>query len=129
VHGGRIFDGAEILTQRSRIEPFSPAPKVELIRISRDHQFGERLRLGQEQPVPVLHRQGAVHLVPHLNGRDDVQDGELFHATGVIKRHPIGGAGPSVIPRDVEPLESERLHHGNLVPGHRPLRVRLVVWR
>jgi hypothetical protein len=56
-------------------------------------------------------------------GWDDVQHRNLDHNVGVIKRHAVRHAPAAVMPHGDEPVETEVLHHLNLVLRHRAFRV------
>jgi hypothetical protein len=86
---------------------------------------GEGLR--KEEPVPVSEAEGHVGPPKGLAGGDDVQHGQLTDSVGVVEGQAVGAAGAAVVPGHSKPLEAELAHHLNLVAGHGPLGVRLVV--
>ena len=103
--------------------------KVERVGIRADHPLGQSVRLREKEPVPVGEPEAQVGEPQGIAGRDDVEDGELRHALGVVEGQPVGAAGAAVVPADRKPFEAVLPHQLDLVARHRPFRVRLMIRR
>src|SRR5207302_3911383 len=68
----RVTDAAEVVGERLPLEPRAVAAEVELVWGGRDQPLWKRMRLGEEEPVPVDEPELHVGPVPHLSGRNDV---------------------------------------------------------
>src|SRR5207248_11206554 len=67
------------------VEARAVAAEVELVRRGRDQPLRERVRLREEEPVPVDEAELLVGAAPHLGRRDDVEDGEPRDALRVVR--------------------------------------------
>jgi hypothetical protein len=83
--------------------------------------FGERRRLGQEEPGVVVDRGVRLHPLELIDGRDDVEDGQALDGGGMVQRHPVADARAAVVTDDRETLEAELRHEGDELVG--PLAV------
>ena len=79
----------------------------------------------EEEPVVVGRRHGPRHVVQHVPGRHDVEDGEPGDSLRMVQRQAVRDAGAAVVADQLEPREAELAHEPHLVAGHGPLGVRL----
>jgi hypothetical protein len=79
--------------------------------------------------VPVGETEAGVRKAERIAGRDDVEYRQPLDALGMIESQPVRAPGAAVVAADEKAAEAEVPHQGDLVAGHRPLRVRLVVGR
>jgi hypothetical protein len=132
VDRGRLAEAADVLVDRQRVERLAaPPPAADpaahpAVGVGADLVLGQRLRLGEEEPVPVGEAEVQVGRPQGVPGRDDVEDGELRHRLREVQGHPVGHPGAPVVADDRELLEAEIAHHQRLVPRHRALGVALV---
>ena len=68
-------------------------------------------------------RQGAVHVVEDVTGRDDVEHRRPLDPVGTVEAESVGDSGAAVVANDGEPLVAERRHQPGHIGGHRPLGV------
>jgi hypothetical protein len=132
VDRGRLAKAADVLVDRLRIERLAAAAPAAhpaahpADRVGADLVLGERLRLGEEEPVPVGEAELQVRRAQGVAGGHDVQHRELGDQVGVVERQPVGYPGASVVAHDGELVEAELAHHQRLVPRHRALGVGLM---
>ena len=127
----RIGEGGAVMIERARIEggkvlglgPARHLPFQVLDRRFRDQHFRQRRRLRQERPVPHLHRHVAVHAVPHVVGRHDIERRHARDAAGMIERQPIGDTAATVVAGQAKVRVAEFLHDLDHHFGHRALVV------
>ncbi len=135
VDAQRIGKGRAVMIERARIEggqvlrlgPARHLPFQIFDRRFRDQHFRQRLRLRQERPVPHLHGHVAIHAVPHVVGRHDVERRHALDAARMIEREAIGDAAAAVVAGQPEAHMAELLHHLDHDLRHRALVVRRVI--
>jgi hypothetical protein len=129
----RIAEAPDVLAHRLRVERLATAPQGAqpaadpAVRVEGEQVLGERLRLGEEEPVPVAEAEFPVGVAEGVPGRHDVEHRELGDRLRVVERHPVADAGAAVVSHHGELLKAQLAHHQHLVPGHRALGVGLVV--
>ena len=96
-------------------------------RVRLDQHLGQRVRLGQHQPVIGLHRQPDREVVPHRVRRHDIEHGEASDGLRMVQRHAVSDARPAVMAHHGEPVVPEALHQGNEVLCHGALGIGLVL--
>jgi hypothetical protein len=132
VDRGRLAEAADVLVDRLRVERLAAAAPAAhpaahpADRVGADLVLGQRLRLGEEEPVPVGEAELQVGRAQGVAGGHDVQHRELGDQVGVVERQPVGYPGAAVVAHDGELVEAELAHHQRLVPRHRALGVGLV---
>jgi hypothetical protein len=132
VDRGRLPEAADVLVDRLLVEWLAAAPPVAQAaahpahRVGADLVLGQRLGLGEEEPVPVGEGELHVDRAECVAGGDDVQHRELRDQVRVVQGQPVAHPGAPVVTDDGELVEAELAHHQRLVPGHRALRVGLV---
>ena len=87
------------------------------------------MRLREPEPMIVAEREGHVGALEMLDGRHDVEHGQLLDAVGKVEGQAMGDAGAAIVRADQEPLMPEALHHLDHVLGHLLLGVGRVVGR
>jgi len=128
----RVAEAPQVLVHGLRVERLAAAaqgaqPAVDpAVGIGAEHLLGERLRLGEEEPVPVGEAEFPAGVLEGVPGRDDVQYRELGDRIRVVERHPVTDPAAAVVARHGELLKAQIAHHQHLVPGHRALAVGLV---
>ncbi|MEY9460959.1 hypothetical protein ABH973_001372 [Bradyrhizobium ottawaense] len=70
-----------------------------------------------------LQRVGAVHPLPVIIGRQDIEHRELRQPAGMVEREAIGDAAAAVVAGQREVHVTEPLHHLHHRLGHRALAV------
>ena len=71
-----------------------------------DQPLGERRRLGEEEPGPVVERGLRGHALELVDGRHDVEHAEPVDDPGVVERHPVADPAAAVVADDREALEA-----------------------
>ena len=115
---------AKVVGQCLGVEARPVAAEVVLLRRSADQLFGERLGLGEEEPVPVDQAELLVHASPHFGGWDDVQHRKAVDAVGRVQGKPVGATAASVVAGQEEPFETEIGHDVDEHSRHLALRAR-----
>jgi len=92
-----------------------------------DQALGEVGRLGHQQQVPAAEGEPAVHRLPHVERREDVEHGQTLHRVGEVQGQPVADEPAPVVPDDREPPVAEAGHQPMDVGGHGPLGVALVI--
>ena len=69
------------------------------------------MRLGEPEPVVVAEREGHVGALEVLDGRHDVEHGELLDAVGIVERKAMRHPRAAVVAADQEARVPEVLHH------------------
>jgi hypothetical protein len=132
VDRGRVAEAPQVLVHGLRVERLAAAaqgaqPAADpAVGVVAEHLLGERLRLGEEEPVPVSEAEFPAGVLEGVPGRDDVQHRELGDRIRVVECHPVTDPGAAVVARHGELLKAQIAHHQHLVPGHRALAVGLV---
>jgi hypothetical protein len=125
-----IPKGVPIRGQRLGCERFGPAaPQIEGVRIVADHPLRQRVRLGQERPMPPLQHEAAVGSSPCLAGRDDIEDRKPLDTLRMVQGHAVRAVRASVVSGDEEAVEAEATHHGHLISRHGSLGLGRVIGR
>ena len=127
-----VAKAPDVLVHRPGVEGLAaasqgahPAPDP-AVRVEAEHVLGERLGLGEEEPVPVAKAEGPVGVVKGVAGGDDVQHRYLGDRLRVVEDHPVADPGAPVVAYDGELIEAQFAHDEDLVTGHRALGVRFV---
>ena len=68
------------------------------------------------------------HAVQHFVGRNDVEDGELRDAVGMIEGHAVRDASAAIVAHHRKFLKSQTGHHLDLVLGHGALGIVQVIF-
>ena len=68
------------------------------------------------------------NVLVHRIGRHDVENGQFGEAVRVVQSHPVRDAAAPVVPHNREFLESQILHHFDLVLRHGALRIGNVIF-
>jgi hypothetical protein len=129
----RVAKTADVFVHRPGVERLAAAaqgahPAADpAVRVHAEHVLGERLGLGEEEPVPVAEAEGLVGVVEGVPGGDDVQHRDLGDRLRVVEGQPVADPGSPVVTDDGELVEAELAHDHHLVPRHRALGVGLVV--
>jgi hypothetical protein len=132
VDRGRVAEAPHVLVHGLRVERLAAAaqgaqPAADpAVGVIAEHLLGKRLRLGEEEPVPVAKAEFSVGVLEGVPGRDDVQYRELGDHIRVVECHPVTDPGAAVVARHGELLKAQIAHHQHLVPGHRALAVGLM---
>ena len=132
VDRGRVAEAPQVLVHGLRVERLATAaqgaqPAADpAVGVVAEHLLWERLRLGEEEPVPVAEAEFSAGVLEGVPGRDDVQHRELGDRVRVVKRHPVSDPGAAVVARHGELIEAQIAHHQYLVPRHGALAVGLV---
>jgi hypothetical protein len=132
VDRGRVAEAPQVLVHGLRVERLAAAaqgaqPAADpAVGVVAEHLLGERLRLGEEEPVPVAEAEFSVGVLEGVPGRDDVQYREPGDRVLVVERHPVTDPGSAVVTRHGELVEAQIAHHHDLVPRHRALAVGLM---
>jgi hypothetical protein len=132
VDRGRVAEAPQVLVHGLRVERLATSaqgaqPAADpAIGVVAEHLLGERLRLGEEEPVPVAEAELSAGVLEGVPGRDYVQYRELGDRVRVVERHPVTDPGSAVVAHHGELAEAQIAHHQDLVPRHRTLAVGLV---
>ncbi len=95
----------------------------ERVRAGTDQLLGKAGRLGHEVEVKADGRARAVHGVPHVERRQDVEARHVRDRVGVVQAGTEGDEGAPVVPSQREALVAERTGERDDVGGHRALGV------
>src|SRR5438093_161668 len=93
----------------------------------RDHALEHLVGLCHERPMPRVQRPLARGVAPHVARRENVEQGDLAHAVGMVQRQPMRGARSAVVPRKKEAVMAERGHHVDLIARHGAKRVMAMI--
>jgi hypothetical protein len=132
VDRGRVAEAADVLVDRLLVERLAAAPPAAHPAahptdwVGAELVLGERLGLGEEEPVPVGEAELHVRRAEGVAGGHDVQHRELGDQVGVVKRQSVAHPGAAVVANHGELVEAELAHDQRLVPRHRALGVGLM---
>jgi hypothetical protein len=101
--------------------------EIEGVRIGFDHPLRERVRLRQEEPVPVAEAERHLGSTEMFASRNNVEHGKRLHMVGMVERHPVGDTRATVVAGDRERVEAEPGHRGDQIRRQRALGVRRVI--
>ena len=133
VFGRRVVQAVlrqRFLAEGRQVLRFRPAGNrvVEIAhRVLLDEHFGQRIGLGEEEPVIGLHRQLHGEIVPHRMRRHDVEHGQAADGRGCVERHAVGHARAAIMAHDSEARMPERGHQRQQVLRHGAFRIGLVL--
>ncbi len=118
VNTQRVAKRRQVMFDRARIErvrrillrpAFEGAAEV-IVGIRCDQVFRQRVRLREERPVIDAQRESAVHLLPVIIGRQNIQCRQARQAPRMIERKSVGDAPATVVTRQREMHMAELFH-------------------
>jgi hypothetical protein len=132
VDRGRVAEAADVFPDRLLVERLAAAaagahPAAHPADgVGADLVLGQRLGLGEEEPVPVAQAECHVDGPERVTRGHDVEHRKFRYRLRVVQGHPMADPGAAVMANHGEAVIAELAHHENLVPGHRPLGVPVV---
>lgn len=130
-HGGTAgvqVRGADVGGDRRTVQgPDVEEVAEERVRARGDHLLRQAGRLGHQEQVEAHRGRRAVHDLPHVQGRQDVQAGQVGDRVGMVQARAERDQGAPVVPGERETFVSQGPGQGDDVGGHRAFRVRRLI--